>query len=83
MPGSKHDREGVVWRLNPRTLQREQVAILQHPTHAAQYVSRGAVDHNGNLFFGVVGTSPVGVFKVHLPASRRKKNAHLPIRMWG
>ena len=25
----------------------------------------------------------MGIFKLHLPASRRKKNAHLPIRMWG
>ena len=57
--------------------------MLRHPTQPAQYVSRGAVDHNGNLFFGDVGTKPVGIFKVHLPASRRKKNAHLPIRMWG
>lgn len=83
MPGSKHPREGVVWRLNPKTLRREEAAILQHPTDPAQYVSRGAVDHNGNLFFGVVGTKPVGIFQVHLPASRRRNNAHLPIRMWG
>ena len=83
MTGNKHEREGVVWRLNPKTSQREEVAILQHPTHPAQYVSRGAVDHNGNLFFGVVGTRPVGIFQVQLPASRRKRNAHLPIRVWG
>jgi len=83
MPPDGPDREGVVWRLNPATLQREEVAILRHPTSPAQYVSRGAVDHNGNLFFGVVGTKPVGIFQLHLPASRRKKNAHLPIRMWG
>jgi hypothetical protein len=83
MPENGPDREGVVWRLNLPTLQREEVAILQHPTQPAQYVSRGAVDHNGNLFFGNVGTKPVGLFKVHLPAARRKKNAHLPIRMWG
>ena len=80
---SGHPREGVVWRLNPKTLERTEVAILEHPTHPAQYVSRGAVDHNGNLFFGVVGTKPVGIFQVHLPASRRKENAHLPIRIWG
>ena len=42
--------------------------MLDHPTQPAQYVSRGAVDHNGNLFFGDVGTKPVGIFKVHLPA---------------
>lgn len=79
----KHNREAVVWRLNPATLQREEVAILQHPTSEVQYVSRGAVDHNGNLFFGVVGPKPVGIFQLHMPAERRKPNAHLPIRMWG
>ena len=83
MPANGPEREGVVWRLNPATLQRQEVAVLHHPTQPAQYVSRGAVDHNGYLFFGDVGTKPVGIFKVHLPASRRKKNAHLPIRMWG
>ena len=83
MPEDGPEREGVVWRLNPATLQRQEVAVLRHPTQPAQYVSRGAVDHNGNLFFGDVGTKPVGIFKVHLPAARRRKNAHLPIRMWG
>lgn len=83
MPESKHAREGVVWRLDPKTLEREAVAVLEHPTHPAQYVSRGAVDHRGNLFFGVVGTKPVGLFQVRLPAARKKPNAHLPIRMWG
>jgi len=83
MPADGPEREGVVWRLNPANLMREVVAILRHPAQPAQYASRGAVDHNGNLFFGNVGTKPVGVFKVHLPASRRRKNAHLPIRMWG
>ena len=83
MEGKKHEREGVVWRLNPATLERQEVAILEHPTQPAQYVSRGAVDHNGDLFFGNVGTKPVGLFKVHLPAARKKTNAHLPIRMWG
>jgi hypothetical protein len=73
----------VVWRLNPATLERQEVAVLEHPTQPAQYVSRGAVDHQGDLFFGNVGTRPVGVFKVHLPAERKKPNAHLPIRMWG
>lgn len=83
MEGKKHEREGVVWRLNPATLERQEVAILEHPTQPAQYVSRGAVDHNGDLFFGNVGTKPVGLFKVHLPAARKKTDAHLPIRMWG
>jgi hypothetical protein len=82
-PAEHKDREGVVWRLNPKTLEREEVALLDRPDNFAQYVSRGAVDHNGDLFFGHVGAIPVGIFKVHMPADRKRKNAHLPIRMWG
>ncbi|MGE5648354.1 MAG: hypothetical protein ACM336_21455 [Acidobacteriota bacterium] len=80
---SGKEREGVVWRLNPRTLEREEVTRLEHPTGLAQYVSRGAVDHNGDLFFGHVGERPSGIFKVSMPAGRKRENAHLPIRMWG
>lgn len=81
-PGHR-DREGVVWRLDPATLRREEVARLEHPNGSAQYVSRGAVDHNGDLFFGHIGSRPAGMFKLTLPAGRKRKNAHLPIRMWG
>jgi len=73
----------VVWRLDPSTLKREEVARLEHPTGLAHYVSRGAVDHNGDLFFGHVGNRPSGIFKVSMPAERKRKDAHLPIRMWG
>jgi hypothetical protein len=83
MDASHKDREGVVWRLDPDTLKREEVARLEHPTGPAQYVSRGAVDHNGDLFFGHVGQRPSGIFKVSMPPDRKKVNAHLPIRMWG
>lgn len=85
LPEDRPEREGVVWRLSPSTLQRTEAAVLRHPNAStpSQYVSRGAVDHNGDLFFGVVQTKPVGVFKVSVPADRRKKDAHLPIRMWG
>jgi hypothetical protein len=83
MPAERPEREGVVWRLNPATLERTEVAILKHPNDPAQYVSRGAVDHRGDLFFGSVGVKPVGIFRVEVPPGRRKENAHLPIRMWG
>ena len=52
MSESKRETQGVVWRLDPETLQREEVTQLEHPTGLAHYVSRGAVDHNGDLFFG-------------------------------
>ena len=80
---SKRETQGVVWRLDPETSQREEVAQLEHPTGLAHYVSRGAVDHNGNLFFGHVGNHPSGIFKLSMPADRKKMDAHLPIRMWG
>ncbi len=83
MDATHKDREGVVWRLDPRTYEREEVARLEHPKNFAQYVSRGAVDHNGDLFFAHVGSHPSGLFKVTLPADRKRPNAHLPIRMWG
>ena len=83
LPPDHKEREGVVWRLNTSTLKREEVARLNHPKNLAQYVSRGAVDHNGDLFFGHVGSRPSGIFKVEMPNERKRKNAHLPIRMWG
>ena len=83
VPAPHKEMEGVVWRLDPVTLKREEVTTLEHPTGLAQYVSRGAVDHNGDLFFGHVGNRPSGIFKVSMPADRKKPNAHLPIRMWG
>jgi hypothetical protein len=85
MTDSRREIEGVLWRLNPATLEREPVGLLEHPDpkETAQYVSRGAVDHNGDLFFGHVGAAPSGIFKVEMPADRKRKNAHLPIRIWG
>jgi hypothetical protein len=83
MPGTGKQMQGVVWRLDPQTLAREEVTLLKHPAGPAHYVSRGAVDHNGDLYFGHVGNRPSGIFKVSMPADRKKKNAHLPIRMWG
>jgi hypothetical protein len=50
MPDSTKEIQGVVWRLDPKTSQREEVTQLGHPTGLAHYVSRGAVDHNGDLF---------------------------------
>lgn len=82
--GPEHkEREGVIWRLDPDTLEREEVAVLERPDEFAQYVSRGAVDAAGDLYFAHVGPKPVGIFKVWMPAERKRKDAHLPIRIWG
>jgi len=82
MPPERKRHEGVIWRIHPKTLQREEVAVLSEPD-PAQYVSRGAIDHNGDLYFAHIGAKPQGIYKVTVPKNRKKKNAHLPIRMWG
>ncbi|MFB3892891.1 MAG: hypothetical protein ACE15C_12795 [Phycisphaerae bacterium] len=78
---ARENLTGVVWRLDPRTLAREQVAVLDRPDACAQYVSRGAVDRNGDIFFGHVGPRPVGLFRMTLPAERKKQLP--PVRTWG
>ena len=84
MPDAERDREGVVWRLDPDTLAREEVAVLARPDGVSHYVSRGAVDRNGDLFFGhCAAPKPVGIFRVAMPANRKRPDAHLPIRSWG
>ncbi len=80
---SRRPVEGWLWRLDPATLVREKVAELVRPDACSQYVSRGAADRNGDLFFGHVGPRPVGLFRVVPPPERRKADAHLPIRVWG
>jgi len=83
LPPDHKEREGVVWRLDVETLEREEVARLERPDEFAQYASRGAVDHSGDLFFGHVGPRPTGIFKVWMPEDRKRPDAHLPIRVWG
>ena len=39
---SRDANEGVVWRLDPETLKREEVTPLKHPSRVANYVSRGS-----------------------------------------
>ena len=80
--------EGLVWRMDRRTLARELVAVLTRPGgQAAQYVSRGAVDRNGDLFFGHLNVLrsnwPAGMFRIQPPASRRIKPSKDYLRMWG
>ena len=87
LPEAHREKEGVLWRMSPQTLERSEVATIERPDDSSQYVSRGAVDRNGDLFFGHVaglkGKRPVGIFRVCLPQERRGKDAHLPLRMWG
>ena len=75
--------QGVVWRMDPETGKREEVAILNRPDTNCHYVSRGAVNKEGDLFFGHVGPKPVGIFKVSMPEERKAVGKKVPIRSWG
>jgi len=80
---TERDMEGVVWCLDPDTLDRQPFAILERPDAPAQYVSRGAMDRNGNLFFGHVGPKPVGIFRMVMPEDRKGREVYQAMRMWG
>jgi hypothetical protein len=73
---------GIIVQMNPETLERRDFAELKRPDMTAQYVSRGARDKNGDLFFGHVGmNSPSGIFR--LPMNQAEKSLDLPVRYWG
>lgn len=85
VPG-RREREGVLWGLDPRTGTRKEVAVLERPDFLSHYIARGAIDRNGDLFFGNVPGDqppPAGVFKVELPEDRKQPNVKRPPRMWG
>lgn len=77
------DAYGSVLCIDPETGSRQEVAKLKRPLPdgSAHYVTRGARDRNGDIFFGNVGTVPVGFFKMQM--NTKRKDAHLPLRMWG
>jgi len=83
MPERQFDAEGVVVRINPETLARDEVAILKRPDAIAQYCPRAAMDGNGDLFFGNVGKIPVGFFKVTMPNRAAGIGIGKPVRTWG
>lgn len=74
---------GVLVRMDPRTLEREDVCVLERENSCSHYVSRGARDHAGNLYFGHIGPAPVGLFRVTVPGAGQRPDAHLPLRVWG
>lgn len=76
------EAKGIVVRLDPRTLEREEICVLNRPGASSSYATRGARDHAGNLYFGHVGLTPVGLFRMTVPQAP-SKNAHQPLRMWG
>jgi len=77
------DSVGVVCQMNPETLEKREIAHLTHEGRTAQYVSRGARNRFGNLFFGHVGGVPSGIFRLPMNAPGGRSDLHEPLRTWG
>jgi len=76
------ETEGIIVQLDPRTLERRDFAKLNRPGGDGHYVSRGARDRFGNLFFGhVPSPTPAGISRLVMDAGG--EGLHRPVRTWG
>ncbi|MCZ7646753.1 MAG: hypothetical protein M5U26_15945 [Planctomycetota bacterium] len=76
--------EGLVIRLDPESGKQEDFAILRRPDGmAAHYVSRGAMDARGDLFFGNIAGMPSGIFRLPMNARTPPDPRAFPLRKWG
>ena len=73
---------GVVVQMDTETLERHDVAHFEQPGRKSFYVSRGARDRFGNLFFGMLAVPfPAGIARLPRPAEG--DDLHEPLRTWG
>jgi len=84
--GGKGERgrpEGRIVRMNPKTLERVDYATLDFDkTKWEHYISRGAVDQHGNLYFGHVNhPGPTGMYRLEMEPI--KDATPPPLRTWG
>ncbi len=74
--------EGIVVQMNPRTLEKKDFALLHRPGGVGHYVSRGARDRFGHLFFGQVARPlPTGLSRLDMDVNGI--DLHRPVRTWG
>lgn len=82
--GRERILQAMLYRMNPETGEKEEIVTLDRPDGLSHYVSRGGVDRHGDFYFAVSASPPpCGIFRVAVPESLKKKNAHLPLRYWG
>jgi hypothetical protein len=75
---------GVLVRFDPETGEKLDVAELDRGDEkSSHYASRGAMDRNGDLFFGNVLGSPSGIFRVAMDCAEPPGADGLQMRLWG
>lgn len=77
------ENHAIVMRLDVNTGAREEFARLERSEGTTCYVSRGARDAQGDLYFGMVGPLPVGLYKLPMDAAPAPGQAPSPLRAWG
>ncbi len=82
--GGPGDSIAVLCRMDPRTLRHEEVCTLAEGPGRHHYISRGARDAAGALYFAKVLAQPAGMYRVTLPggaAAAARPDGRL--RRWG
>ncbi|HRU23778.1 MAG TPA: hypothetical protein P5569_07515 [Candidatus Latescibacteria bacterium] len=74
---------GVVCQVNPQTMEKKDFAYLKEEGRPSQYVSRAGRDRFGNLYFGHVGGTPSGMFRLPMDNPSGRSDLHEPLRTWG
>jgi hypothetical protein len=75
--------EGVVMRINPATLEKKEITTLKRGDESIHYITRGAKDRNGNLFWGIIASNPVGFFKLQMPQIKPSPFGEEVLRSFG
>jgi len=74
--------ESILVRMDVETLEKTDFARIEKPAARGHYVSRGARDRRGNLFFGhVCRPLPTGISRLAMDADGDQ--LHTPVRTWG
>ena len=74
--------DGILLRYDIDAAQFQEAGRFRRPDAPVFYISRGAVDANGDLFFGTcLNRWPVGIFRVRPPQETLRQPP--PLRVWG
>ena len=77
------DAVACLCRFNPISLEHEEICTLKGGAGMNHYISRGAKDSHGNLYFGKILAHPAGIYRVEIKTDTviRANNEYL--RFWG
>ena len=69
-------------RMNPVSLEHEEICTLKGGAGSNHYISRGAKDADGNFYFGKILAKPAGIYRVAVNEKQTQINNDF-LRYWG